>query len=295
MVNPPQPLSFPGRKFHLESLYGSDRSLLFRSFPTETFNTRIEIFFYEVHSLSVGTSLRSPRIEEQKNETTSSNASEDAVRQFEVITDDGVGLIAARMVSIDQRNVPSAAPSVFYPPAPKGGKTGPQPVGKLRDVAKILGKAGSLPGLCFYGIQKPPASEANPPDVWPEGVEYAERWISHESSGIVAWSVVFQRWPTADAFPRAVHETLDALLGLGCVAAWVGDDVHMSFPPYLFDREDMSGQVLAAKLADGRSWVDLDPEKPYSPLPDEVMDVLRDATKGLSDVGHGYPNTIRSV
>lgn len=154
----------------------------------------------------------------------------------------------------------------------------------VREVMDIVFEGDQLPGLSFWGLRPPPEPTVEfPASLWPLETKLAQHWLFGDAWRILWWDVVLPTWPTGNAFAVALNGTFDAILQSGCVAAWVSPEGRHSDPPNLFKHPTMSQALLAAKLADGRSWLDLDPDLPPRWLSDEVLAQLRKATGGLSD------------
>lgn len=143
-----------------------------------------------------------------------------------------------------------------------------------------------VPGLNFYGLLYPDdeLKIKFPGQVWPDA-KYSEFVLWGDGWRVVNWEVAVSVWPTGESFRKAVRETFKVLRQAGSVVTWIGAEGYFCDPPDLFSPDCMSGGVLAAATADGREWLSLDADEPVSPLSDEVLQELKQASPGLSDAG----------
>lgn len=152
----------------------------------------------------------------------------------------------------------------------------------------VIRDGQQVSGLSFYALaggQEHRTDVAFPDEAWPEATEHSVSRLGEGGWRVLIWDVALPAWPANDAFTTAVDATFAAMLNAGSVVAWIGGEGYFCDPPYLFLPERMSGGVLAAVTADGRAWLDLDPDAPLEPLSDAVLLELRQASAGLSDVG----------
>ena len=158
----------------------------------------------------------------------------------------------------------------------------------LREVMTVIRDGLQVPGMSFYALLGEEALErdvAFPSGGWPEATEHSVPMLRGEGWHVLIWDVALPVWPLMESFKSAVATTFAAMLSAGSVVTWIGREGYFCDPPQLFLPECMSGGVLAAESADGKTWIDLDPDAPLSALPDSVLMELRLASTGLSDAG----------
>jgi hypothetical protein len=86
-----------------------------------------------------------------------------------------------------------------------------------------------------------------------------------------------------DVWESTIKRTLDALLGSGCVLAWIGREGHFCDPPYLLKPECMSEGLFAAASQDGFFECPLKLDEELSWISDETMVALRTKCPELVD------------
>lgn len=150
----------------------------------------------------------------------------------------------------------------------------------------IFFRGTEVPGLNFYGLLHPGDEfRVSFPDLaWP-AAEHIQFVLHGADWRVVSWGIPVKMWPPGDDLRQAVRATFKALIEAGSVVVWIGVEGSFCDPPELFEPRYMAGGVLAAATPDGREWLNLDPEEPVDPLTDEVLQELREASRGLSDAG----------
>lgn len=153
-----------------------------------------------------------------------------------------------------------------------------------REVMDVVVNGSIRAGISVYGL-RPPQGGNIPPfpsDYWPNELEMNAHRLTGEQWEVLNWDVVLIEWPRGPAWRAAVRRTFSALIGYGCVVAWLGSEGFFCDPPGLFDPDCMTTGVLAALTADGEFVCRVDPDEPLRTLSDEEMLRLRDAAGGLA-------------
>ncbi len=113
---------------------------------------------------------------------------------------------------------------------------------------RVYWKGEKVDGVLLYGLRHPGSgSEPALDGLWPDPFDYDEPWSLHGPGWeVVNWTIRTSSWPHPNQWRETLRRTLEALIAVGYVVAWVAVEGDFVDPPDLFDPRYMGHGVYAA-------------------------------------------------